>query len=293
MNPLSICLATTAAARELDDDLVPLENALRDTGIQTHIVDWDDEHTDWSKFTAVLLRSTWDYSFRLEEFLAWCKRVSFVTTLLNPLDVVRWNTDKHYLRELSRLGVATVESHFIEPGDEPDTFPQFDEFVVKPAVGAGSRDAQRFLLTDRAGAVDHVKKLIRANRAALVQPYLSRVDQDGETALVFFDGEFSHAIRKGALLHRGQEPTRSLFAAEHITPRTPSDAELALARRVIEVLPFGTLAYARVDLLPSASGPKLLELELTEPSLFFAAAEGSAERFARVIAARLEAIAAD
>jgi hypothetical protein len=293
MNPPSICLATTAAARELDDDLVPLENALRDAGIQTHVVDWDDERTDWSKFTAVLLRSTWDYSFRLDEFLAWCKRVSFVTTLLNPLDVVRWNTDKHYLRELSRLGVATVESHFVEPGDEPDTFPQFDEFVVKPAVGAGSRDAQRFLLTDRAGAVDHVKKLIRANRAALVQPYLSRVDQDGETALIFFEGEFSHAIRKGPLLHRGQEPTRSLFAAEHITPRTPSDAELALARRVIESLPFGTLAYARVDLLPSASGPKLLELELTEPSLFFETAEGSAERFAKVIAARLEAIAAD
>lgn len=293
MNLPLLALATTAAARELDDDLVPLENALRDAGIQTHVVDWDDERTDWSKFTAVLLRSTWDYSFRLDEFLAWCKRVSFVTTLLNPLDVVRWNTDKHYLRELSRLGVATVESHFVEPGDEPDTFPQFDEFVVKPAVGAGSRDAQRFLLTDRAGAVDHVKKLIRANRAALVQPYLSRVDQDGETALIFFEGEFSHAIRKGPLLHRGQEPTRSLFAAEHITPRTPSDAELALARRVIESLPFGTLAYARVDLLPSASGPKLLELELTEPSLFFETAEGSAERFAKVIAARLEAIAAD
>ncbi len=288
-----LALTTTTAARDLDDDLVPLDAALRDAGIQTRIVDWDDERTDWSKFTAVLLRSTWDYSFRLEEFLAWCKRVSFVTALINPLDVVRWNTDKHYLRELSRLGVATVESHFIEPGNEPDAFPQFDEFVVKPAVGAGSRDAQRFLLTDRAGAVDHVKKLVRANRAALVQPYLSRVDEEGETALIFFEGEFSHAIRKGALLHRGQAPTRSLFAPEHITPRTPSDAELALARRVMGALPFEKLAYARVDLLPSASGPKLLELELTEPSLFFAQAEGSAQRFAQALAARLHAIAAD
>ena len=289
----TLALVTTTTARELDDDLAPLDAALRAAGIQTRIVDWDDERTDWSKFTAVLLRSPWDYSFRLEEFLAWCKRVSFVTTLLNPLDVVRWNTDKHYLRDLARLGVATVESHFIEPGDEPDTFPQFDEFVVKPAVGAGSRDAQRFLLTDRAGAVDHVKKLIRAHRAALVQPYLSRVDEEGETALIFFDGEFSHAIRKGALLHRGQESTRALFAPEHITPRTPSDAEMALARRVIQSLPFDTLAYARVDLLPSSSGPKLLELELTEPSLFFPTSEGSAERFAKVLAARLEALAAD
>ncbi|MBX3608049.1 MAG: hypothetical protein KF788_22440 [Piscinibacter sp.] len=293
MNPPLLALATTAAARDLDDDLIPLDAALRDAGLQTRIVDWDDERTDWSKFAAVLLRSTWDYTFRLEEFLTWCKRVSFVTTLLNPLEVVRWNTDKHYLRDLARLGIATVESHFIEPEQAPDTFPQFDELVVKPAVGAGSRDTQRYLLTDRASAVDHVKRLIRANRSALVQPYLSRVDDEGETALVFFEGEFSHAIRKGPLLRRGEGPTRTLFAAEHITARAPSDAELALARRVMDALPFGSPAYARVDLLPSASGPKLLELELTEPSLFFAQAEGSAQRFAQALAARLHAIAAD
>src|SRR6185312_7689365 len=98
------------------------------------------------------------------------------------------------------------------------------------------------------------------------------------TALIFFDRKFSHAIRKGPLLKRGEGPTRALFAAEHITPRAPNAAELTLAERTLAVIPFtGPLLYARVDLIQNADGtPRLLELELTEPSLFFAHAPGSA-----------------
>src|SRR6185503_2197654 len=122
------------------------------------------------------------------------------------------------------------------------------EFVVKPCVGAGSRDAQRYGLDDRDAALAHMQRLLDAGRSVLLQPYLDHVDTHGETALVFFEGEFSHAIRKGPLLQRGQGPTRALFAAEHITPRTPSPAELALARRTLAVLPGGApLLYARVD----------------------------------------------
>lgn len=283
----AIALATVAAARALDDDLAPLDAALREAGFSVHVTDWDDAAIDWSGFDAVLLRSTWDYTERLPGFLAWCERVSAVTTLLNPLDVVRWNTDKHYLRDLSERGIATVESHFVEPGDAPGAFPVFEEFVVKPAVGAGSRDAQRYVHAQREAAVAHVQRLIEANRAALIQPYLAGVDADGETALLFFDGMFSHAIRKGPLLRRDEGPTDALFAPERITPRIPTDAEQSLARQVIAALPFGALAYARVDLLPAPDGPKLLELELTEPSLFLDHSEGAARRLAAVLAHRL------
>ena len=285
-----LALASVAAARDLDDDLAPLEAALHDAGIQTRIVDWDDAAVDWSSFDAVLLRSTWDYTERLTEFLTWCERVSAVSTLLNPLDVVRWNTDKHYLRDLSERGIATVESHFIEPGNDAGAFPDFAEFVVKPAVSAGSRDTQRYVRAERDAAIAHVQRLIDANRAVLIQPYLAAVDSEGETALLFFDGVFSHAIRKGPLLRRGAGPTTELFAPEQITPRTPSPAERELAEQVIGSLPFRTLAYARVDLLPSPDGPKLLELELTEPSLFLHTAEGAAARLAEVVASRLQRI---
>ncbi|MEO8000627.1 MAG: hypothetical protein ABI644_02040, partial [Arenimonas sp.] len=113
-----------------------------------------------------------------------------------------------------------------------------------------------------------------------IQPYLAEVDTKGETALIFFNSVFSHAIRKGPLLQLDEGPTDHLFAPEAITAREPSGHELEVAHQVLAAMPFKSLAYARVDLLPSSQGPMLLELELTEPSLFFEHAPGSAERFA-------------
>jgi O-ureido-D-serine cyclo-ligase len=290
-----IALATAAAARHLDEDLAPLEAALRAVGAMPSIVEWDDAAVDWSAFDLVVLRSTWDYSLRLPEFLRWVDRISPLTTLVNPREVVRWNTDKHYLSQLANAGVPVVPSTFVEPGDDDangalDAFLariDGDEFVVKPSVGAGSRDAQRYVRAERDAALAHAKRLLGEDRSVLLQPYLANVDAHGETALIFFAGAFSHAIRKGPLLKRGEGPTRALFATEHITPRTPSADELAVAERTLAAMPFGPLLYARVDLIHDDDGaPRVLELELTEPSLFFEHAEGSADRFARAILAR-------
>jgi O-ureido-D-serine cyclo-ligase len=290
-----IALVTANAARDLDDDLAPLETALREAGADVAVIAWDDAGVDWSRFELALLRSTWDYTQRLPEFLAWAERTATQTRLFNPLPAIRWNTDKHYLRDLDDAGIAIVPSAFVEPGEDAAaaltafrlSHPAI-EFVVKPAIGAGSRDAQRYHSSDRNDAIAHARRLLDAGRSVLLQPYLERVDEHGETALIFFDGKFSHAIRKGPLLRRGEGPTRALFAAEHITPRQPSAAELALAERTLGVIPFPRpLLYARVDLIHDADGsPRVLELELTEPSLFFAQAARSAARFARAISAR-------
>jgi O-ureido-D-serine cyclo-ligase len=292
----TIALVTAAAARNLDEDLAPLEAAMRTAGIAPSIVNWDDEAIDWSAFDLAVLRSTWDYSTRLAEFLRWVDRVSPLTTLVNPRDVVRWNTDKHYLAHLAKAGVPVVPSTFIEPGEDAgralDAFlaSAGDEFVVKPSVGAGSRDAQRYGRDERDAALAHATRLLDANRSVLMQPYLARVDAHGETALIFFAGAFSHAIRKGPLLKRGEGPTRALFATEHIMPRTPSADEIAVATRTLAAMPFGELLYARVDLIHDDDGaPRVLELELTEPSLFFEHATGSADRFAAAIAERARA----
>lgn len=284
--PRPLAIATVAAARPLDEDLPPLVAALEAIGIEVQVCDWDDPVVDWSGFELVLLRSTWDYAQRLPEFLAWCAQVSARTSLLNPADLVRWNSDKHYLRDLSEAGIAVVESVFIEPGEAADGFPDYPEFVVKPAVGAGSRDTRRHLRQGRAAAIAHVRELLDGGRAVLVQPYQTAVDTLGETALMFFDGEFSHAIRKGPLLQRDRGATELLFAPEQIDPRTPSAAELALARQVLDTLPFATPLYARIDLLPTPDGPRLLELELIEPSLFFQHSATAAARFAARLVAR-------
>jgi O-ureido-D-serine cyclo-ligase len=294
----SIALVTARAARDLDEDLPPLSAALAAAGHEFAVVEWDDAAVDWSRFGLVVLRSTWDYTTRLPEFLRWVDRVSAVTRLLNPVDVIRWNTDKHYLGDLARAGVASVPSHFIEPGEDAGhalehflTAYATPEFVVQPSVGAGSRDAQRHGREDFHAASAHARRLLDAGRSVLLQPYLARVDEHGETALVYFDGVFSHAIRKGPLLRRGEDPTRALFAEEHITARTPLADELRVAESALAAIPYATpLLYARVDLIrDGADAPCVLELELTEPSLFFVHGDGAAQRFVAAIAARAAA----
>ena len=279
-----VALATAVPALPLDEDLESLVAALQRAGFDVQVRAWDDATVSWARFDLVLLRSTWDYTDRLDGFLAWCDAVADRTRLLNAPEVVRWNTDKRYLGELAAAGAPVVPSHFLAPGDDAGSLPALPEFVVKPTVGAGSRGARRFLADERPAAIAHARSLQARGLHVLVQPYLDQVDSAGETALLYFDGEFSHAIRKGPLLQRQAEATRALFAAEHIAPREPSAEERAVAEQVLAAQPFGRLPYARVDLLPSPDGPRLLELELTEPSLFLEHAPGSADRLAAALA---------
>jgi hypothetical protein len=158
-------------------------------------------------------------------------------------------------------------------------------------VGAGSRGAGRFRPSALPAAHDHVAALHGAGRTVLVQPYLDGVDEAGETALVYFAGSFSHAVRKGAMLSADTaheiSATTGLFIEENITARAPSDAELAVGGQVIAYLQdrFRTTPlYARIDLLPGPGGPVVVEVELVEPSLFLTHADGAADRFAAVLA---------
>ena len=290
-----IALVTARAARGQDEDMPPLTAALAAAGAESEIVDWDDRSADWARFDLVVPRSAWDYAERLPEFLAWAERVALLTRLVNPLPVVRWNTDKHYLGELARAGAPVVPTSYLEPGEDAgralDAFLAGDacrELVVKPAVGAGSRDARRHARTAREETLSHIGPLLDAGRSVMLQPYLESVDTRGETALMYLGGRFSHAIRKGALLPAGAPATASLFAAEEIVARAPGADELAAAERILGAVPVGGLLYARVDLLHDAAGtPRLLELELTEPSFFLAHAPGAAQRFAAALLGHL------
>lgn len=291
-----IALVSARAARHLDEDLPPLERALRQAGAQVRVADWDDDSVDWGAFDAAVLRSTWDYTTRLAEFLSWCRAAAACTRLINPEPVVRWNVDKHYLRDLDAAGVPIIPSEFVEPGQDARAALErllaanaAAEIVVKPAIGAGSKDAQRHARVDRGAIGEHVRRLTAAGRSAMLQPYLPSVDQRGETALLFYDGELSHAICKGAMLRPGEMAEEGLYVREDITPRAPGADELRVAKQALAAVPSGIPLYARVDLLADEQGaPRLLELELTEPSMFFAHAPEAAARFARTLVAHVE-----
>jgi O-ureido-D-serine cyclo-ligase len=293
-----IALVTARDALALDEDMPPLVLALRELGARVDTPCWDDPTVDWGWYDKAVLRSTWDYVERIDEFLDWAERCAAQTRLFNTPAIVRWNTDKHYLIQLAHAGVPVVPTRFVESHADPavdlDRFlagghgafsvgscDEFTEFVVKPAIGAGSRDTARYARTERARAVAHLGRLLAAGRSALLQPYLSRVDDHGETAVVYIGGNYSHAFRKGPLLRVGDSLVSGLFAPEHITPREPEPDERSVAEAAFRAITLDNPLYARVDLIRGERGePVVLELELTEPSLFFLYAPDAASRFA-------------
>jgi glutathione synthase/RimK-type ligase-like ATP-grasp enzyme len=274
-NALKVALATCAEVPDGDDEAPALIAALARGGIDAASAVWDDPAVDWAGFDLVVVRSTWDYPARRDRFLAWAESLPFV---LNPPEVLRWNTDKRYLEA---LGDDAVQSSFLEPGARFEA--PSSPFVVKPAVGAGSIGAARYEGGDRR-AEAHVADLHAAAKTVLLQPYVEGVDRYGETALIYLDGTFSHAVHKGPLLVSGAEPADGLYLEETLKEAEATPEELEVGERALEAVPFPRedLLYARVDLLP---GPLVIEIELTEPSLFIGYAEGAADRFADAIAA--------
>jgi hypothetical protein len=262
-----IVFAGCRALTDGDGDDAGLVVALRARGLHARWLSWDDPETE--RADLVVLRATWDYVDRLDEFLAWTRRVP---NLLNAPDVVAWNTDKRYLADLAAAGVPTVPSRFFAPGEPVTLFG--GEVVVKPAVGAGSFGVQRF--TDPGAAREHAALLQSDGRTVLVQAYDARI-ADGETALVFLAGRQSHAFTKGPILPPpGSRPAfdeSGTYAEESLRPAEP-DFELwdvghaALAAAADHLgIAASEFLYARVDVIGDAQDPRLLELELVEPSL--------------------------
>ncbi|MFV8247511.1 ATP-grasp domain-containing protein [Mycolicibacterium peregrinum] len=288
-----IVLAGCAALPDGDGDDAGLVTALRNRGLHARWLSWDDPAT--LDADLVILRATWDYTERLEEFLSWTRSVRH---LINPPGVVAWNTDKRYLDDLHSMGIPVVPTGYFAVGEQvvvPD-----GEVVVKPAVGAGSAGAQRFV--DASAALAHAAALHATGRAVLVQPYDHRI-ADGETALVFLGGKESHAFTKGPILPpAGQSPAfeeTGTYAEELLSPADPDDKVWRVGRLAIDAvirsfyLQPEELVYARVDVIGGPEDPRVLELELVEPGLGFrqldqAAREDAERRFAVGVEGALE-----
>ncbi|MBB4684575.1 ATP-grasp domain-containing protein [Amycolatopsis jiangsuensis] len=280
--------ASCSAMPEGDGDEADVLPALADLGFTVRWAAWDDPGTDFAVADLVILRATWDYPERREEFLDWCESVP---ALANPAAVVRWNTDKSYLVELLDAGVPTVPAELVPVGEQPNWPKQ--PFVIKPTVGAGSRGVAKF---EAAGpeAGDHLRGLHEDGRTALVQPYQSSVDTQGEIAAVFFGGVYSHAFTKAAMLGSGMDAS-GLYLQERLAAAVPAPEVRAVAEDALDAacsllgILRAELLYARVDLVRGDDGrPLVLELELAEPSLGFRHADGGAPlRFASAVRQQL------
>ncbi|MGW7083540.1 ATP-grasp domain-containing protein [Streptomyces sp. NPDC054871] len=283
----TIALVTSRPQLEtgLDRDLPELASSLGAAGADVATVSWDDPRVDWEGFDLVVIRSAWDYSERVAEFVDWAGRVARLTVLANPASVVRWNTDKRYLEELAAAGVPVVPTRYLAPGDAVD-IPDDGAFVVKPAYGAGARYAARYEKGEYEAAAAHVERMHGEGLTAMVQPYMPRIDETGERALVFVGGRFLHAIQKGAVLAPGTAYDDEKMPHPDLRSWQPTPAELGVAERALAAVPGDPeLLYARVDLVDDADSdaPCVMELELVEPNLFLALHPASLEAVTKEI----------
>jgi len=229
-----VALVTCQRARGLDTDEPLLLAALDAADVDVEVLDWD-RPADWSVYDLAVIRSTWDYAGRHEEFLAWAATTAKATRLHNPVAMLTWNTDKGYLTQLAQSGLPVIDTTFFAPGTNWQVTELTGPIVVKPSVSAGGQDAARYGVGELNGAREHV---------------------------------------------------------ETVAARVPSPAERALGDATMEWLSgssMGSPLYARIDLLPDAKGlPRILEVELTEPSLFLETDDRAADRMAGAIRGLLD-----
>jgi hypothetical protein len=281
---MDVALASCADLPEPDLDAAPLAAAFAEAGIASEVLAWDDPGEDWSRASLTLLRSTWNYPEHREAFLEWAGRVAAESTLWNPLPTVQWNTYKGYLLELEQAGVPVTPTSLVRRGADLTLAGiveerGWSEVVVKPAVSAASFRTRRFTAAELASGDEHLRKLLE-DGDVLVQQFLPSVEGYGERALIWIDGELTHAVRKSPRFE-GEDESVSAEAM----PISP--AEASLARRGIEAV-HGPVLYARIDVAPGPDDePLLMELELVEPSLFFPQCPEALERYVAAVGRRL------
>jgi glutathione synthase/RimK-type ligase-like ATP-grasp enzyme len=302
-----IALATSRELPDLDVDDHGLVAALRARGASVTLPVWDDPEARWD-VDVVVVRSTWDYSERRDAFIAWAERVEQATTLCNPAPMLRWNTDKRrYLTDLEKAGVPVVPTLWLqrrtgrnEQLGDPRGADVVDiarlvakapwakdagAVVIKPIIGAGSRDTVKVTVGDLPGFGQRFIDDNAAKQALMVQPFLPGISQ-GETSLIYIDGAYSHAVCKKPAA--GDFRSQPEFGSD-VRAVEPSTTQRALADHALHICG-GSPLYARVDLVAGLNDePCVIELEVTEPCLYFGWAGSSADHFAERVLARAAA----
>jgi glutathione synthase/RimK-type ligase-like ATP-grasp enzyme len=261
--------------------------ALRDLGVDASVQPWGTEY-EWRAAPLVAVRTPWDYFDARERFIDWARDVADVTSLVNPFEVLEWNSHKGYLRELRQAGVSAIETTIVRRGassEEQDAAlrTHVGEVVVKPAVGGGAVGALRADAADGL-ARRHLAALVEWGDA-LVQPLALSVTTRGEVSLIYFGGEFSHAVRK--VPSAGDYRVQKQYGGR-VEPHEPSSAERAVGAAALARTPRPT-SYGRVDLVEVDGVPAVMELEVIEPELFLGFDQQAPRRFAEHLARELHA----
>jgi glutathione synthase/RimK-type ligase-like ATP-grasp enzyme len=283
-----VALVTSPALPNLYEDDHLLVVALEEQGVAARPAVWSDAGVDWMGFDALVIRSPWDYFVRVREFRAWLDaRIASGVLMCNAAAILDWNFDKRYLQDLAAKGVSLVPTIVVPRGDRPDIAELarargWDDIVVKPTISGGAYRTHRFRIHDTAQYRDEIATTLE-DRGVLIQPFLPEIQKDGELSLLFFDGVFSHAVRKRP--KDGDYRVQFQYGGTSETVDVP-EAWIAGARACIAAAP-ELPVYARVDGVIRDGEFLLMELEVFEPLMFLARHPEAPARFARAIRGRL------
>ncbi|MDZ4729413.1 MAG: hypothetical protein SH820_05665 [Xanthomonadales bacterium] len=269
----------------IDDDraLQPLA----DLGWAPSVLSWRQTKIPWSDFDVVIIRSTWDYWDDMNGFLDVLQAIDAQTLLANSLGLVRWNLAKTYLRDLERQGVLIVPTLWKDHLDAQAVQACFaelasDEIVIKPVIGANGVDTFRLHVAMPKAEFEKVAARFpaKAGRAAMAQPFMSKILTEGEYSLFYFNGEYSHAILK--VPAAGEFRSQEEYGSE-IRSVTPEELLRSRVEQALSTLHPAPL-YARVDLVRDAENDfRIMEMELIEPSMYLRTEAGAPARFAMAI----------
>jgi hypothetical protein len=280
----AIVLATASGQPEITASDRLYAEALERRGFSVVGAPWDGPRAAFDGAAAVVIRSTWGYYRASDAFRDWTEAMAVMSRLFNPIGLVRWNLRKDYVGKLAAASVRVPETHFV--ACEVDAIDRvFDQTgwsraVVKPLTGASGYSVE---LVAREGVADAMSRLAAWARAGvLVQEFLPEI-AEGELSLIYFDGIFSHAVRKRP--RQGEFRVNSRFGATR-SAEMPARAVTEQGAAVLRTLPELPL-YARVDGVVRDGALIVIEVEVLEPGLFLDFDPGSAERFAAATIARL------
>lgn len=286
---MNVALVTCSAMPGLAADDRPLLVALRRHGVAAEPMVWEDPLADWTRPSVSVIRSCWDYAWRLPAFRGWLETAARATRVENPPEVIRWNAHKHYLVDLAERGVSAVPTVVLRRGAPADlrrllTEREWHDAVVKAAVGNSGRYARAVSLRDLEAARRYVDRLLE-HEDVLVQPLIRSVTTTGELSMVYVEGRFTHAVRKRAAA--GDFRVHDDYGGS-VEQEDPHPAALAVAERAMAAAGAPTL-YGRVDLVDGPDGePMVMELELIEPELFLRFSPEAVERMVEAVVRRME-----
>ena len=295
-----VTLVTSSDLPELAEDFADLPDALRRRNLDVRVSVWDDPSVNWDDAGLCVVLTISDFADRPDEFFAWANSVP---RLLNDPQVLKWNSDKHYLQELEARGMPMIETTWLEPKAKLSKhqvhtrMPAGGDFVVKSALSSNRHTTGRYTSTDarsRSDAIQHAVEILEGDRAALVQRYVQSVDNRGEVSLVYFNGLLTYAVSKDPQLQTRTD--LKLRARDRASIHAITTEERLLGEDTRQALHSAIshltgrdhlLIYCRIDIIRTESGFRVLEVNLMDVTLYVSAHPQALSAFANAIQVRV------